>query len=134
MIIFTDENRALPTHIVRDADDEIMIGIDGPRGPVRVEIHAADESTIERMITHGDEEDVADMCRATISDFYVQIAACFPGQTFSHYADAPDDNSELVMRERTAEEINRAREAIAYRDLVEAGLTEKEIQALIKYK
>lgn len=130
MIIFTDENRALPTHIVRDADNEIMIGIDGPRGPVRVEIHAADESTIERMLDHGDEEDVADMCRATISDFYVQVAACFPGQTFSHYA----DNSELVMRERTAEEINRARESIAYRDLIEAGLTEKEIQALIKYK
>lgn len=131
MIIHTVTSYAFQTHVVRDTDGEIMIGIDGPRGPILVEIHSADESTIERLLTHGDEEDLSDMCSATIHDFYTQIGRCFPGDTFSHFADAPGEIGELVTRPRTAKEIQQARESIAYRDLIEGGLSEQEIQALI---
>lgn len=132
MNIHTSTNHKPVIHIARDTDDEIIMVIEGPRGPVNIEIHAADEENIEQLIEEGDEEDLADACELVISFIMSDISKCFPGEQFSHFADAPDDNSQIVTRQRTVGDLKRAREAIAYRDLVEGGLSDQEIRALIK--
>ena len=131
MTIYTNTTHNAKAHVARDTDGEIMVVIEGPRGPVNVEIHSASEAVIESIIEEGDDEDLADACDTVISDVFIELERCFPGETFSHFADAPDDNSEIVTQQRTADEIQRARESIAYRDLLEGGLSESEIQALI---
>ena len=131
MNIHTSTRHKATAHIARDTDDEIIMVIEGPRGPINVEIHSADEDNIEQLIEDGDEEELEDACETVIGFIFSDLGKFFPGQTFSHFADAPDDNSELVMRERTVGDLKRARESIAYRDLVEGGLSEQEIHTLI---
>lgn len=131
MTIHTSVVGKAVAHVGRDTDDEIFLIIEGPRGPVNIEIHTSDEDNIEQLIKEGDEGELADACESVIIFILSDLQKCFPGEQFSHFADAPNDNSQLVTRQRTADDIKRARESIAYRDLIEGGLSEKEIQALI---
>lgn len=130
MTIYTSEQYGTRVDVIRDYDDEIMLAFHTVRGVVKVEIPEATEAMIETPWS-DDPEDLQDACESAISDAFSDLIQCFEGTTFSHFADAPNDNSELVTRQRTAQEIREARNCIAYRDLVEGGLTEKEIHAII---
>lgn len=131
MSIYTNTTHTPLVSIARDADGEIMVVVEGPRGPINIEISAAEEASIEQTLEFGDKEEIEDLCEFVIGSLLGDLEKCFPGAQFSHFADAPDDNSEIATRERTAGDIRRARECIAYRDLLEAGLNEMEIQQLI---
>ncbi len=131
MSLYNSSTAKRTIRIDRDTDGEIMAFFDGPRGPVPVEISAAYEDTIERALEVEDDIELADLCEFVVSGLTQALADCFTGNRFSHFADGPDDNSDLVMRQRTGEDIQRAREAILYCDLQEGGLTDSEIQQFV---
>lgn len=73
-----------------------------------------------------DDEERQDDLFFIVESIFKGILECFPGNTFSTFAD--DDNSFAIERKRTPEEITQNRkESIGFIDLIKAGWGEEKI-------
>lgn len=113
-----------------DQDDgELVLLFHTPRGVVRVDIDPGQQELIELA---NDERERQEDCHQAVVNALSDLDDCYPGETFSHFADEPDDSSIIVTRSRTAREIEDARCRPTYRDLANAGLSDADIRALTR--
>lgn len=91
------------------------IEIDSTHGLITIEL---EQSWIDFLNNELTDESSDDEKQEAVEMPLSTLTETTPGETFSHFTDAPDDNSIAATRHRTNEEMSAAKNSTIYRDVV----------------